>query len=179
MYNNQRMDVFLKSVERQAYRIALIGTSQPADALDLVQDAMIKLVEKYAKKPEEQWKPLFYRILHNLIKDFHRKRSLRSRWFSWLVTDDDEGSEDPLHRYADPQEKGAEHQLQLSGTFAELEQALKDLPFRQQQVFLLRAWEELSVAETALVMKCSEGSVKTHYFRALERLRTKLGEHWP
>lgn len=173
------IDVFLKSVERQAYRIALIATSQPADALDLVQDAMVKLVENYLQKPEEQWKPLFYRILYNQIKDFHRKRSRHSRWFSWLAVEPDEGDEDPLHRYADPQAKDAENQLQLSGTFAELELALKELPLRQQQVFLLRAWEELSVAETALVMKCSEGSVKTHYFRALARLRSKLGEHWP
>jgi len=171
------MDAFLKSVEKQAYRIALFGTGQPEDALDLVQESMVKLVEKYSGKPEGELKALFYRILHNQIKDFQRKRSVRSRWFSWLS--DDESDEDPLQNFADLSEKGAEHRLQIDGAFSELERALKDLPLRQQQAFLLRSWEELSVAETAVAMGCSEGSVKTHYFRALARLREKLGEHWP
>lgn len=170
------MDAFLKSIEKQAYRIALIGTGQPDDALDLVQESMIKLVEKYSQKPPDEWKALFYRILHNQIKDFHRRRSVRSRLFSWLS---DEGDEDPIQKIVDRNEPGPERKLQISGAFAELEEALQELPFRQQQVFLLRAWEDLSVAETATVMKCSEGSVKTHYSRALARLRKKLGDHWP
>jgi RNA polymerase sigma-70 factor (ECF subfamily) len=171
------MDAFLKSVEKQAYRIALIGTGQPDDALDIVQESMIRLVAKYAGKPEEELKALFYRILHNQIKDFQRKKKVRSRWFSWLAEDD--GEEDPLQKIADPSERGPEHRLKVDGAFAELEDALRGLPFRQQQAFLLRTWEELSVAETAQVMRCSEGSVKTHYSRALSRLREKLGEHWP
>jgi RNA polymerase sigma-70 factor, ECF subfamily len=171
------MDAFLKSVEKPAYRIALLGTGQPEDALDLVQESMIKLVSKYAGKPEGELKALFYRILHNQIKDFQRKRTVRSRWFSWLI--DDESEEDPLHKIADPREQGPEHQLQIDGAFAELEEALKALPFRQQQVFLLRSWEEMSVAETAQVMGCSEGSVKTHYSRALTKLRERLGDYWP
>ncbi len=171
------MDAFLKSVEKQAYRIALIGTGQPEDALDLVQESMIKLVAKYADKPEGELKALFYRILHNQIKDFQRKRTVRSRWFSWLS--DDESEEDPLQKIADPSEQGPEHRLKVDGAFAELEDALKELSFRQQQVFLLRSWEELSVTETSQVMGCSEGSVKTHYSRALSKLREKLGDHWP
>lgn len=171
------MEAFLKSVEKKAYRIALLGTGQPDDALDIVQESMIKLVTKYAGKPEEELKALFYRILHNQIKDFQRRRTVRSRWFSWLGDSEDE--EDLLQRIADPHELGAEHRLQVDGAFAELEVALKELPFRQQQVFLLRSWEELSVADTARVMGCSEGSVKTHYSRALTRLREKLGDHWP
>ena len=174
---NPGMDAFLKSVERQAYRIALIGVGQPEDALDLVQESMIRLVAKYADKPETERKALFYRILHNQIKDFQRRRTVRRRWFSWLAVDD--GEEDPIHKFADPHEPGPEQRLKIGGAFAELEQALKELPFRQQQAFLLRSWEELSVAETAQVMRCSEGSVKTHYSRALERLRGKLGDHWP
>jgi len=171
------MDAFLKSVEKQAYRIALIGTGRPEDALDLVQESMIKLVSKYADKPEEELKALFYRILHNQIKDFQRKRTVRSRWFSWLA--DDGSEEDPLHKVADPNEQGPEHRLKVEGAFSELEAALKGLPLRQQQAFLLRSWEELSVAETAHAMGCSEGSVKTHYSRALARLREQLGKHWP
>lgn len=174
---NCGMDAFLKSVEKQAYRIALIGTRQPDDALDIVQESMTKLVVKYANKPEGELKALFYRILHNQIKDFQRRRAVRSRWFSWLTEDD--GEEDPLQKVPDPNEQGPEHKLKVSGAFAELELALKGLPFRQQQAFLLRTWEELSVAETAQVMRCSEGSVKTHYSRALARLREKLGDHWP
>lgn len=171
------MDAFLKSVEKQAYRIALIGTGQPDDALDIVQESMIKLITKYPDKPEGEMKALFYRILHNQIKDFQRKRTVRSRWFSWLV--DDESDEDPLQKIADPSEHGPEHRLKVDGAFGELEGALKELPFRQQQAFLLRIWEELSVAETAQVMGCSEGSVKTHYSRALTKMREKLGDHWP
>lgn len=171
------MDAFLKSVEKQAYRIALFGTGQPEDALDLVQESMVKLIAKYADKPEAELKALFYRILHNQIRDYLRRKSVRSRWFSWLSNGEDD--ENPLDRFADPNERGPEQRLQISGAFAELEDALKGLPFRQQQAFLLRSWEDLSVAETAKVMGCSEGSVKTHYSRALSRLREELGEHWP
>ena len=172
------MEAFLKSIERQAYRIALVGTRLDADALDLVQDSMLRFVTKYARKPQQQWKPLFYQILHNSIRDYHRRRKAGNRWLSWLTSVED-SEEDPLENLSDPRQRGAEHEVQLSGAFAQLEQELKDLPFRQQQAFLLRAWEELSVAETAAVMNCSEGSVKTHYFRALERLRERLGDHWP
>ena len=171
------MDAFLKSVEKQAYRIALLGTGQPEDALDLVQEAMIRLVSKYPDKPEGELKALFYRILHNQIKDYQRKKTVRSRWFSWLS--DDESDEDPFQKIADPNEQGPEQRLKVGGAFAKLEEALHELPFRQQQAFLLRSWEEMSVAETAQVMRCSEGSVKTHYSRALSRLREKLGDHWP
>ncbi len=173
------MEAFLKSVEKKAYRIALLGTGHPDDALDIVQESMIKLVAKYSGKPEEELKALFYRILHNQIKDFQRRRTVRSRLFSWLGESEREGEEDPLQKIADPHQQGAEHQLLVEGAFAELEVALKELPFRQQQVFLLRSWEELSVADTAQVMGCSEGSVKTHYSRAVARLREKLGDHWP
>lgn len=172
------MDAFLKSIERQAYRIALVGTGQEADALDIVQDSMLRFVSKYAQKPQQEWKPLFYRILHNQIKDFHRRRKVRGRWLSWLASDDSDDP-DPIQEQVDEREKGGEYHLQLSGTFKQLESALRKLPFRQQQAFLLRAWQELSVAETAAVMNCSEGSVKTHYSRALVRLRGQLGDHWP
>lgn len=174
------MNGFLTSIERQAYRIACLGTGDTDEAHDLVQDAMIRFVETYASKPREQWKPLFYRILHNRITDHHRRRVVRNRWFGWFTASSDEDSEqDRLQQVADPTEPGAERRLQLGGTLQELELALQDLPLRQRQVFLLRAWEELSVAETALAMNCSQGSVKTHYSRALERLRSRLGDHWP
>ena len=170
------MDAFLKSVERKAYRIALLGCGQPDDALDVVQESMLKLVAKYADKPEAERKALFYRILHNQIRDFQRRRTVRFRWLSWFG--DSNGDDDPLPQVADPNEPGAEHRMQVDGAFAALEVALRKLPFRQQQAFLLRCWEELSVEETAQAMGCSAGSVKTHYSRALKRLRENLGEHW-
>lgn len=171
------MDTFLKSIEKPAYRMALIGTGQEADALDIVQESMLRFVGKYARKPQAEWRPLFFRILHNQIKDFHRRTNARSRWFSWLVSAEEE--DDPLQNQVNPREKGAEYDMQISGTFAQLEKVLQELPFRQQQAFLLRGWQELSVAETATAMNCSEGTVKTHYSRALERLRERLGDHWP
>lgn len=172
------MDAFLESVERQAYRIALVSTGQREDALDTVQETMLRFVEKYSHTPRRQWKPLFYKILYSRIASLHRKRSIRNRWFSWLLPNDDEG-EDPIEAHPDPRGIPIDRAVQVSSALGILEQALRELSLRQQQAFLLRAWEELSVAETAVVMQCSESSIKTHYSRALEILRERLGDHWP
>lgn len=174
------LDRFLAGVERRAFRMAQLATGHDDEALDLVQDAMLKLVERYGTRDEAEWGPLFHRILQSKIRDWYRRTRVRSRWRLWLgAADDGEDAADPLEAIADPTATTAEHQLKVKDAAAALDEALRALPFRQQQAFLLRAWEELDVAQTAAAMGCSEGSVKTHYFRAVQTLRKRLGNHWP
>lgn len=176
------MDAFLASVERKAFRMAEFATHSADDALDIVQDAMISLVKNYSDKPEAEWKPLFFTIIQNRIRDWHRKQSVRDRWNGlrslWKGVENEE-REDPIQTLADPKGKHPGEQVELKDSTQALDTALKSLPWRQQQAFLLRAWEEMSVAETARAMQCSEGSVKTHYSRALQSLRNLLDNHWP
>jgi RNA polymerase sigma-70 factor, ECF subfamily len=176
------MDDFLASVERQAFRMAEFGTRNADEALDIVQDAMISLVKNYSTKPDAEWKPLFFQIVQNRIRDWHRKKSVRDRWNGmrnlWQGQEG-EDQEDPIQTLADPKGKTPGEHAVLKDSSAALDSAIETLPWRQQQAFLLRAWEEMSVAETARVMKCSEGSVKTHYSRALHTLRNLLEDHWP
>ena len=152
-------------------------------ALDVVQDAMCKLAEKYGTKPANELPMLFHRILQNTIKDHYRRQKVRSRWtvlFSSLVSSDSEEDYDPLESMdsADPvRAKNPSDSLQDSQLIEIIEKELKMLPARQREAFLLRYWEEMDVAETAAAMGCSEGSVKTHCSRAThtlaEALRTK------
>jgi RNA polymerase sigma-70 factor (ECF subfamily) len=173
----RKLDRFLAGVEKRAYRIARIATGSSDEALDIVQDAMLKLVEKYADKSESELGPLFHTILQSRIRDWYRRSSVRNRFRSWLGNDD-EDDEDALAQIADPAGRPPEEQLAARGGIEALQEALGKLPLRQQQVFLLRAWEGLDVRETAKAMQCAEGSVKTHYSRALAALRVKLGDHW-
>jgi RNA polymerase sigma-70 factor (ECF subfamily) len=170
------LEKFLAGVERRAYRMARIATSNSDDALDIVQDAMLKLVEKYADRGEAELGPLFHCILQSRIRDWYRRSSVRNRLRSWLGSEDDE--EDALQLVADPAGRSPDQILEVRGGIEALDAALHSLPLRQQQVFLLRAWEGLDVKDTARAMNCAEGSVKTHYSRALAALRVKLGEHW-
>ncbi len=172
------MESFLKSIERKAFRMALFACSNQDDALDLVQESMCKFVDKYREKPEEDWKALFYKILQNKIRDFYRKESVRSRWRVWLNGRSKDDNADPLEQLADPVNQTPEREAVNQQMFDKLQVELKNLSLKQQQVFLLRAWEGLSVGETAVAMNCTEGTVKTHYFRATEKLKKKLGEHW-
>jgi RNA polymerase sigma-70 factor (ECF subfamily) len=173
----QKLDRFLASVQGRAYRIAQVATHNSDDALDLVQDAMFKLVEKYSERTEQEWGPLFYRILQSRINDWHRRNKVRRRIMGWLRPSEDEG-EDPIERVEDESQRSPEQLLQINGSMDKLQEALQALPLRQQQVFLLRVWEGLDVRETALAMACAEGSVKSHYSRAVHTLRQQLGEHW-
>jgi RNA polymerase sigma-70 factor (ECF subfamily) len=167
---------FLASVELKAFRIAQAALRHEQDALDAVQDAMLQLARAYADRPAEQWKPLFYRILENRIRDLQRRRSVRERIMAWLpIGADDEESSDPLAAAPSP-ELPALRRLELDEAIAALERAVGALPRRQQQVFLLRTLEGLDVEQTARAMGCSQGSVKTHYFRALRTLRAELSE---
>ena len=175
---DRALDQFLISVERRAFKIAQLGLRNDDDALDAVQDAMMKLVQSYASRPEGEWRPLFYRILTNRVRDMQRRRTVRGRIMAWLPArdDEDEGEEfDPIAQ-APSHEATPARRLELDEAIGVLEKAVAELPPRQQQAFLLRNYEGLDVNSTASAMGCSEGSVKTHYFRALETLRAKLGD---
>ena len=155
--------------------MAEIATQNQADALDIVQDSMIKLVEKYIDKPSDQWKPLFYRILQNNIINYFRIRTVQRNLFFWkdkhLDSDDQDYSITHASDHITPEREvsGARNIEQILAT-------LKKLPRRQQQCFMLRSWEDLSVKETAAIMGCTEGSAKTHYSRAREALKNSLNE---
>jgi RNA polymerase sigma-70 factor (ECF subfamily) len=174
------LNQFLASVELKAFKIAQIALRHEDDALDAVQDAMLQLARAYGERPEEEWKPLFYRILENRIRDVQRRRMVRNRVMAWLPFrkgEEDDDAPDPLEQ-AVSSEPAPVVKLELNEAMQALEKAVHELPKRQQQAFLLRSLEGLDVAQTAAAMGCSEGSVKTHYFRALQTLRAQLGDHW-
>lgn len=171
----QQLEDFLISVERRAFRMAEMSTRNREDALDIVQDAMMQLASKYAKKPAEQWAPLFYRILNNRIMDFHRRNTTQSRWRVWFSSNDDEEGYDPLEHVPNDT-LGPSDAVDLEDSVERVDHLLKNMSPRQRQAFLLRAWEGMDVAETAKIMKCSQGSVKTHYSRAVHFLRDQLQE---
>jgi RNA polymerase sigma-70 factor (ECF subfamily) len=173
------LDRFLVSVEKRAFRIARIAVRHDDDALDIVQDAMLQLARNYGARPEDEWRPLFYRILQNRIRDCQRRRRVRNRVLAWLPgwKSEEEPTRDPLHGVPDPAPLPPER-LVSDQAMRRLEQALADLPARQQEAFMLRTFEGFDVAQTAAAMGCSEGSVKTHYSRAVHALREELGETW-
>jgi RNA polymerase sigma-70 factor (ECF subfamily) len=172
------MELFLADIQSRAFRMAQLATGNRDDALDIVQDAMIKLVQKYSAHDKATWKPLFYSILESRILDWHRRQKVRNRFRTWLHLDnEDEVAENPLEQQADDNHVIPDFQLQDTQFMQNLETALQELPIRQQQVFLLRLWEGLDISQTAIAMQCSESSVKTHYARALEKLRIALKDH--
>lgn len=170
------MHVFLAEIEHRAFRMAQLATGNRDDALDIVQDAMMKLVQKYSAHDKASWKPLFYSILESRILDWHRRQSVRNHFRSWFHNNDDD-EEDFLEQQPANEASAPDVKLQDGQFGADLNKALSGLPLRQQQVFLLRIWEGLDIAETAKAMQCSESSVKTHYARALEKLREQLEGH--
>ena len=172
---------FLASVELKAFKMAVIALRHEDDALDAVQDAMLQLARAYGARPADEWKPLFYRILENRIHDVQRRRMTRNKviaWLPWRRNDEDDDMPDLIEQATSP-DPAPLQRLEISEAIEALERALKELPRRQQQVFLLRNLEGMDVAQTAAAMGCSEGSVKTHYFRALNTLREKLGNVLP
>ena len=175
---SRALNQFLAGVELKAFKIAQTALRHDHDALDAVQDAMLQLTRAYANRPAEEWRPLFYRILENRIRDMQRRRTVRARVMAWLPAhrdeEDDEAS-DPIAQAAS-EDVTPTRRLELDEAMTALEQALHDLPNRQRQAFLLRNLEGMDVAQVASAMGCSEGSVKTHHFRALKALRARLGE---
>jgi RNA polymerase sigma-70 factor (ECF subfamily) len=174
---SRALNQFLAGVELKAFKIAQAGLRHEDDAHDAVQDAMLQLARAYADRPAEEWKPLFYRILENRIRDMQRRRTVRGRVIAWLPFrgDEDEDEPDPIAQARSP-DPGPTQRLELDQAMGILEKAVGELPRRQQQAFLLRALEGMDVAETATAMGCSQGSVKTHYFRAVQALRVQLGD---
>ena len=175
-----RMDKFLATVERRAYAMAYAALRDRDEALDVVQDAMLRLVRSYLHKPSSDWLPLFYRILNNRIHDGFRARKAQRRLFGWLgsATHDDPGP-DPLEQVADPAPDTPADRLEQQRQSVALQRAVGALPRRQREAFMLRCWEGMSTADAARAMGCGQGSVKTHYFRALQTLREQLEEFRP
>ena len=173
----RELDKFLAEVERRAFRIAQVSLRDPDDALDVVQDSMLKLARNYGERPSAEWRPLFYRILENSIRDLQRRRMVRKRLMVWMPgakEDPEDEAQDPLDNVA----ADAPELLMQAEAMRQLEISLRALPARQREAFMLRNFEGMDVAETAAAMGCSEGSVKTHYSRAVHTLRTQLGEVW-
>lgn len=169
------LDRFLAGIERRALIMTELATHDREEALDLVQDAMLAFVNRYAGKSEQEWPPLFYRVLQNKIRDWHRRVRVRQRWRVWLRGDSDtEDAGDPIQKLADPTHIRPEDAVDNEDSMAAVMKAMSELPARQRQAVLLRIWEELDVAATAKAMDCSTGSVKTHLSRGLARLRQRL-----
>jgi RNA polymerase sigma-70 factor (ECF subfamily) len=176
------MDRFLAGVEHKAFKIAVYALRDNQTALDVVQDAMFKLVEKYSNKPESEWPPLFFTILNNRITDIRRWRKLREvggKTIS-LFRNHGDGEEDLLETGLGTELNSPRMQPEkvlLSKQIRErIDSALENLSDRQRQVFMLREWQGMSVRDTATVLGCSEGSVKQHHFRAMRCLREQLNE---
>jgi len=150
------------------------------NALDIVQDSMMKLAEKYGDRPAEEFPMLFQRIMQNTIRDFYRRSKVRSMWTTVLsaFSPDDDDDHDPLETLAADQDDGGvrtpESKLLQAQTLALIDDEIKKLPGRQREAFLMRYWEDMDVAETAAAMGCSEGSVKTHCSRATHALAAAL-----
>lgn len=164
------LDGFLRSVERRALYMLELSLQEREEALDVLQDVMIRFVQSYRHKPASQWPPLFHRVLNNALIDRMRARGRLRRRF-WGYADDD-----PLETLASDRPGPAQH-LAASDLGDSLVAALEELPLRQRQVLLLRTWEQLSVEATARALGIGEGSVKTHLSRARARLREVLNEH--
>ena len=168
------IDQFLAGIERRAFRLAELALGHREDALDAVQDAMIKLMH-YQHRPAAEWTPLFWSILRRQLTDRHRRNAVKRRVMSFFVRSEDE-REDPLELLPDPFEDPARRHSD-SASWQALGRALRALPRRQRECFLLRELQGLNVADTAAAMGCSDGSVKTHLSRAMSALRVHL-EDW-
>jgi RNA polymerase sigma-70 factor (ECF subfamily) len=162
------LEAFLDGIAARAFRFAEAGLRSRDDALDAVQDAMLKMLA-YRERPAQEWTPLFWTILRSRIVDTQRRRTFRLGWlFEADAQDEPVGIE-----WADtvPDPSRANDGREAYGLFVE---ALRELPRRQREAFSLRVLEDLDVATTALVMGCSVGSVKTHLSRARDALQKRL-----
>ena len=182
MASRNELSQFLAAVERRAYKQARYAVRDEQAALDIVQDSMLKLSEKYGAKPLDELPMLFQRILQNMIRDYYRRSKVRALWMtpisSLFAGDEAADDVDPLESLA-PAEGSSEaltppDHMEKTQLIVSIEDELKKLPPRQREAFLLRYWEELDVADTARAMGCSEGSVKTHCSRAAHALAAAL-----
>lgn len=171
------LDSFLAQVERRALAMARVAVGEEADAMDIVQDAMMQLVKNYPRHPAGEWRALFYRILHNRINDFFRRKKVRDKVIAWLPGSrqlEDDNQIDPIELSPGEHIHEPDINMERQQNLEQISAAVTTLPKRQREAFMLRCWEGFSTAETAIVMQCSEGSVKTHYSRAMTALRILL-----
>lgn len=179
---DKELSDFLENVERRAFKHAVYAVRKDEAALDIVQDAMIKLAEKYGDKSAAELPMLFQRILQNTILDFFRREKVRNTWvtlFSAMRGNTEEGEDfDPLEHYESRDDSQATEssadkveRMQVLGL---IDEEVQKLPARQREAFLMRYWEDMDVTETATAMGCSEGSVKTHCSRATHALAASL-----
>ncbi len=179
MASSQELSNFLRDVERRAFKQTVYAVRDDHAALDIVQDAMLKLAEKYADKPAAEYPMLFQRILQNTMRDYWRRQKVRNLWTTLLSSfgagKDGEEDFDPLDTIdVEDENENPMAQLERSQTMQLIEKAIEKLPTRQREAFVLRYWEDMDVAETALTMGCSQGSVKTHCSRAVHTLAALL-----
>lgn len=170
----ETLDEFLAQTERRAFRMAMLASGDREDSHEIVQEAMLKLAHRYAKRPSDEWPMLFHRIMQNEIRDWYRRQKVRKQWRRWFGHEGADPDEDPLDQLPAEHVPGPEQAFDVAQKMHRVEESLLKLPLRQRQAFLLRAWEGLDVRETAKAMSCSEGSVKTHYSRAIHALRDQL-----
>lgn len=179
MASDKELADFLASVERRAFKQAAYAVRDDDGALDIVQDAMIKLAEKYGDRPAAELPLLFQRILQNTVHNYFRRQKVRNTWvsvFSSLNNGDDEDF-DPLEMLDAAGQGGLESnetRLEREQVLAQIDAEIQKLPARQREAFLMRYWEDMDVAETAAAMGCSEGSVKTYCSRATHALAAAL-----
>lgn len=179
--SEKELSDFLKSVEKRAFKRALYAVRDDEAALDIVQDAMIRLAEKYVDRPVAELPLIFQRILSNATMDWFRRQKVRGaimKNFSDFESAGEDGDFDILETLESQEgstaSESAAEQVSRAQILLEIEGQIEQLPSRQREAFLLRYWEELDVAETAAAMGCSEGSVKTHCSRAVHALAKAL-----
>jgi RNA polymerase sigma-70 factor (ECF subfamily) len=184
MATRQELSDFLSQVERRAFKQTAYAVRDDHVALDIVQDAMMKLSEKYALRPSSEFPMLFQRILQNTMRDHWRRQKVRNLWTTLLssfsVVGEDGEDSDPLEVLAASNHDAHDEpdvQLEQRQTLALIEDALTKLPTRQREAFVMRYWEDMDVAETAAAMGCSQGSVKTHCSRAVRAMAATLEQH--
>ncbi len=182
MASEQQLNQFFSEVERRAFRQVLFAMRDQDLALDIVQEAMLRLVEKYRDKPADELPLLFQRILQNAMKDHWRRQKVRNAWGTLLsslsVKDEQDEDSDPLEIMAvDEVYQRPDEAADNKRVMQTIQQGIAQLPMRQREAFMLRYYQELDVAETAHAMQCSEGSVKTHTARAIKFLANYLQQH--
>jgi len=177
----EELNAFLISVERRAFKRTAFAVRDDDAALDIVQDAMIRLAQSYADRPPSEWPMLFQRILSNATLDWFRRQKVRNAVFQNMgdieaSVGDEDNDFNLLEalQVDEPGTEGADDSASRTEILTIIEQEVQNLPGRQREAFLLRYWEELDVAETAAAMGCSEGSVKTHCSRAVQALSKAL-----
>ena len=181
MATERELSDFLKSVEKRAFKRSVYHVRDEEAALDIVQDSMMKLAEHYGDKPAAELPMLFQRILVNCTLDWFRRNKTRNAVFSNMSDFESPGDDADFdllenHESLDNQQRteSAEDTARRAQIFRGIESALAQLPGRQREAFMMRYWEEMDVSETAAAMGCTEGSVKTHCFRAVQALSKLL-----